>query len=186
MVPDFAHYLAVMRRTMRDVIIPALPPTDQLVLEQAQLMAAVCDVMAEQWEFLDVAESIDLTSNLDCATAMARLANGLPGAADATERIEDISRGAGGKRLAGMRSANALVRTATDELMTVIDGHGSPDQRAAMMRAALDHAERFGALARSRYRLSRLDPEWEALPTLQQIGGLAASDEMTERTNDHE
>lgn len=143
MVPDISTRLAVMKRSLREVIIPAIDPERKLALEQANMLIGYLEMLGDQHDrqlHLDLAELRDYCGytrellELAGTTADSREARELLLQAEPLEGLRLPTAQALRTLLRGLKSsADALLRG-------LLDQHG--ERRAAAQSLALRQAER--------------------------------------------
>lgn len=184
MVPNPDHYLSVALRTLKDTIIPAIDPGDSFAIEQTQLLVVVLTVLQEQWRYLDLAEERELELQCGLSTELERLSGASTQTCTALVALRaehaavEERLTSGTQHLQSLEAMNGTLRAAIDAVMQAVSVSGTADEKVQVIKAARNHARDYAPLGRARYRATRLDPQWETLPTLAQLLGPAPDSEM--------
>ena len=177
MVPDFALRIQSMIRSLREVVLPALPNDQLLAIDQANILVGYLRIMAEQhdrvFEYLlvELSEYAELVSaladdvqgagSIDGAVAKARsvLAKAAPVVRMPIPRLSDLA---------------ALIRSlkeSADELVLAARQDGTPAFRHASIDRVMQQAERQIRRERSWFRASGFELEAGQLPSIGDVLG---------------
>ena len=174
MKPTIDHYVAGCTKSMREVVIPAIPANDSFALEQAHLILGLLGLIGEQWDKTYELEHVELNANL-------RLVRELVGAAQGGARVQVAV--AEANRLCESFSGAPDAVASQDSLQKI--NHSLRSQIARLLEAgAADGTHEFIATCRREilsasiadahrgrvwFAKTQLDGEWSTLPPLQAI-----------------
>ena len=175
MVPDLSTRLQVMQRSLREVIIPAITPENQLALEQANMMIGYIAMIMDQHDrqlHLDLAELRDYCTLTHELLELAQSRHiSVPASAAAHTLLRDAAPLAqielpSSKALRGLLRA---LKSAADELLRGVLENGSAEDRDAARKLMLPHSTR--QLLRERVWLIKagFELEPEKLPSIDSL-----------------
>src|SRR6202030_1228628 len=76
MVPDFALRIHAMIRSLREVVVPALPNDEMLAIDQANILVGYLGIMAEQHDRVFEYLLVELSEYAELLSALVEEANG--------------------------------------------------------------------------------------------------------------
>jgi hypothetical protein len=175
MVPDFALRIHAMIRSLREVVLPALPADAMLAIDQANILVGYLGIMAEQhdrvFEYLlaELAEYAELLSamvedahgaqSIEGAIAKARTALGM------AAPILQMSIPRQGELSALVRS----LKETADELLRAAWQDGAPAYRQASAQRVMQQAERQILRERAWFRASGFELDVRQLPSIDDV-----------------
>jgi hypothetical protein len=172
MVPDVETRLQVMQRSLREVILPALPPEHTLAREQAGMMIGYIDLILDQHDrqlHLDLAELRDYTRLAQELDAMAE-ARALASEARAASRAA-LSESAPfvDVRLptaAALHDMLRALKAAADDLARTLLEQADADTKDAVGKLVFAHSARQLMRERAWLRKAGFELEPDKLPSL--------------------
>ena len=175
MVPDFALRIQSMIRSMQEVVIPAIPGSQRLALDQANIIVGNLRIMAEQHDKLYQYELVELR---EYASLVGKMAEAVVGGA-ASQAAKDGARLAlesaaevVGQSIPTQTEIAALTRSmksAADALLRAAYEDGEPGFRAVAGAAVMRQSESQIMRERRWFRMAGFELEPEKLATLEQV-----------------
>ena len=92
MVPDFALRINAMIRSLREVVLPALPNDEMLAIDQANILVGYLGIMAEQHDRVFEYLRVELAEYAELLSAMVEDAEGAQPIEDAVAKAREIGR----------------------------------------------------------------------------------------------
>lgn len=163
MMPSIELRLATMRRALQEVILPAIAADNALAREQAQLVAAHLDLIAQQLADAPRIDAKIMQGTAELGSALAERVTGGPRTQAAAQalraQVEAPFDGAASVRRAHLAAA-------IDALLTGLGQDGDERSRHAAHDLIIEHALVIGLYERVCFASNGLDPERADLPPL--------------------
>jgi len=181
--PDIGTRLATISMALRQVVIPALPPTEVLAIEQATLCVGHLGVLSEQYNYLADYETLCLAEMAGLGQQLADAVNSSGESPDSTISGDETRAAADALRQvlaeAGSLAAPAHTRresrnqiaSAIDELLMASLTDGSPEFVAASERLVVAHGKQQTLRDRAWFQHTGMDPDRAALPSIPDLIG---------------
>ncbi len=163
MMPSIELRLATMRRALAEVILPAIAADNALAREQAQLVMAHLELLAQQ---------LPTASRLDerVLRGTEALAQALVASAAGGARTRAAAAALGAALASNADEPHAARRARLAAAIDALVGAGEEDGDAAFRARAFDaivaHANECGVYERAWFASNGLDPERASLPSL--------------------
>jgi hypothetical protein len=188
MVPDFALRIQSMIRSVREVILPALPTDQMLAIDQANILVGYLRIMAEQHDRVFEYLLVELSEYAELVSALTEGAHGgesIDGAV-ATARSA-LAKAAPVLRASIPRQAElaALVKSlkvSVDELQHAVRRDGTAAIREASTKRVMEQAERQIMRERVWFRASGFELDAGGLPSIDQVLGTRAAPRAAEES----
>jgi hypothetical protein len=175
MVPDFALRIQSMIRSMQEVVIPAIPSSQRLALDQANIIVGNLRIMAEQHDKLFQYELVELREFVSLVREMAEAAVGGAASQASKEGARPVLENATkivGLSIPTQSELAALTRSmksAADALLRAAYEDGEPGFRAVARAAVMRQSESQIMRERSWFRMAGFELEPGKLATLEQV-----------------
>ena len=175
MVPDFALRIPAMIRSLREVILPALPTDEMLAIDQANILVGYLGIMAEQHDRVFEYLRVELAEYAELLSAMVEDADGAQSIEDAVAKARAaLGMAAPILRMSIPRQGElgALVRSlkeSVDELLLAARQDGTPAFRQASSKRVMLQAERQILRERAWFRASGFELEAGQLPSIDDV-----------------
>lgn len=181
MTPDIGTRLATISMALRQVVIPALPPSEVLAIEQATLCVGHLGVLSEQYNYLADYETLCLA---EMAGLGQQLADAVNSSGDSPELSGDRTRTAAASLRQVLIEAGSLaapahtrresrnrIATAIDDLLMASLTDGSPEFVATSERLVVAHGKQQTLRDRAWFQHTGMDPDRAALPSIPDLVG---------------
>ena len=175
MVPDFALRIHAMIRSLREVVLPALPKNEMLAIDQANILIGYLGIMAEQHDRVFEYLLVELSEYAELLGALVEDARGAPsieGAAAKARAALDMAAPILQVSIPRQGELSALVRSlkeSVDELLVVAHQDGTPAYRQASTKRVMQQAERQILRERAWFRASGFELEPSQLPSIKDV-----------------
>jgi hypothetical protein len=173
MVPDFALRIQAMIRSLREVILPALPSGQMLAIDQANILIGYLRIMALQhdkvFDYL-LAELSEYAALVDVmiadapqneteaiAAARASLAAAKPILDRSIPRESDLA------------AAVKSLKQSADDLLRATRQSGSPDAAQAAVNRVMEQSGKQIMRERAWFRASGFELEPDKLPSIEEV-----------------
>lgn len=177
MVPDFALRIQSMIRSLREVILPALPNEQMLAIDQANILVGYLRIMAEQHDRVFEYLLVELFEYAELVSGLTKDAQGVE-SIDGTvvTARSTLAKAAPVLRTSIPRQAElaALVKSlkvSVDELQHAVRRNGTAAIRQASTKRVMEHAERQIMRERVWFRASGFELDADGLPSIDQVLG---------------
>lgn len=163
MNPDLDLRLKSVLKALSDVILPALPASERLARDQANLVIGHLTIIAEQWqhalnfELQTLAQSCVLAGELAGKNFDSALGDDLIAALSAAEAVNRNDYQA-------VTEIHRVLKTVIDRLISA--DHRSAPMPAAVLDAVLRYNRRRAPRERIWHRAAGLDPDAASLPSI--------------------
>ena len=163
MMPSIELRLATMRRSLHEVILPAIAADNALAREQAQLLVAHLDLLAVQLAEAATVDAMLARGTETLASALvANAAGGVHTQATAQALRAQLDDG----QPCTSTARRAALAAAIDALLGALALDGETACRHAAHDLIVEHALRDGMVERVCFASNGLDPERAELPSL--------------------
>ena len=175
MVPDFALRIHAMIRSLRDVVLPALPKHEMLAIDQANILVGYLGIMAEQHDRVFEYLLVELSEYAELLGALVEDAHGAPSIEDPVAKARaTLGMAAPILQLSIPRQGelSALIRTlkeSVDELLHAARQDGTPAYRQASTKRVMRQAERQILRERAWFRASGFELEASQSPSIDDV-----------------
>lgn len=175
MVPDFALRIQSMIRSLREVVLPALPNDQLLAIDQANILVGYLRIMAEQHDRVFEYLLAELAEYAQLVSALAEDAEGAESIGEAVAKARSaLAKAAPVVRMPIPRQSDlsALIRSlkeSADELVLAARQDGTPAFRQASIDRVMQQAERQIRRERSWFRASGFELEAGQLPSIDDV-----------------
>jgi hypothetical protein len=175
MVPDFALRIQSMIRSLREVILPALPNEQMLAIDQANILVGYLRIMAEQHDRVFEYLLVELAEYAELVSALTKNAQGVESIEGAVVAARStLAKAAPVLRTSIPRQAElaALVKSlkmSVDELQHAVRRNGTAAIRQASTKQVMEHAERQIMRERVWFRASGFELDAGGLPSIDQV-----------------
>ena len=175
MVPDFALRIHAMIRSLREVILPALPTDEMLAIDQANILVGYLGIMAEQHDRVFEYLRVELAEYAELLSAMVEDADGAQSIEDAIAKARAaLGMAAPILQMSIPRQGElgALVRSlkeSVDQLLLAARQDGTPAYRQAAAQRVMLQAERQILRERAWFRASGFELEAGRLPSIDEV-----------------
>ena len=172
MVPDFALRIHAMIRSLREVVLPALPNDEMLAIDQANILVGYLGIMAEQHDRVFEYLLVELAEYAELLSAMVEDAHGAQSIEDALAKARAaLGMAAPILQMSIPRQGelSALVRSlkeSADELLLAARRDGTPAYRQASAQRVMQQAERQIMRERAWFRASGFELDASQLPSI--------------------
>jgi hypothetical protein len=177
MVPDFALRIQSMIRSLREVVLPALPNDQLLAIDQANILVGYLRIMAEQHDRVFEYLLVELSEYAELVSALADDVQGAGSIDGAVAKARSALAQAAPlmqMRIPRQRELSALVRSlkeSADDLLLAARQDGTPAFRQASIDRVMQQAERQIRRERSWFRASGFELEAGQLPSIGDVLG---------------
>jgi hypothetical protein len=175
MVPDFALRIQSMIRSLREVVLPALPNDQLLAIDQTNILVGYLRIMSEQhdrvFEYLlvELAEYAELVSALvDDAQGAGSIDGVVAKARSALAQAAPVVQ----MPIPRQGELTALIRSmkeSADELLLAAREDGTPEFRSAATNRVMQQAERQIRRERTWFRASGFELDGSLLPSIDDV-----------------
>jgi len=175
MVPDFALRIHAMIRSLRDVVLPALPKNEMLAIDQANILVGYLGIMAEQHDRVFEYLLVELSEYAELLSAMVEDGHGAPSIEEAVAKaraalgiaapILQISIPRQGELGALVRS----LKESVDDLLHAAQLDGTSAYRQASAQRVMQQAERQILREREWFRASGFELDAGQLPPINDV-----------------
>jgi hypothetical protein len=187
-VPDFALRIQSMIRSLREVILPALPNEQMLAIDQANILVGYLRIMAEQHDRVFEYLLVELSEYAELVSALTKDAQGgesIDGAVVTAQSA--LAKAAPVLRTSIPRQAElaALVKSlklSVDELQHAARRNGTAAMRQASTKHVMEQAERQIMRERVWFRASGFELDAGELPPIDQVLGARAAPRPAEES----
>ena len=175
MVPDFALRIHAMIRSLREVVLPALPNDEMLAIDQANILVGYLGIMAEQHDRVFEYLLVELAEYAELLRAMVEDAHGAQSIEDAVAKARAaLGMAAPILQMSIPRQGelSALVRSlkeSVDELLHAARQDGTPAYRQLSAQRVMQQAERQILRERAWFRASGFELETSQLPSIDDV-----------------
>jgi hypothetical protein len=175
MVPDFALRIHAMIRSLREVVLPALPSDAMLAIDQANILVGYLGIMAEQHDRVFEYLLVELSEYAELLSALVEDAHGAQSIADAVARARAaLGMAAPILQMAIPRQGelSVLIRSlkeSVDELLLAARQDGTPAYRQASTKRVMQQAEQQILRERAWFRASGFELDASRLPSLDAV-----------------
>ena len=175
MVPDFALRIHAMIRSLREVILPALPKDEMLAIDQANILVGYLGIMAEQHDRVFEYLLVELSEYAELLSALVEDAHGAQSIEDAAAKARAaLGMAAPILQMSIPRQGelSALVRSlkeSVDELLHAARQDGTPGYRQSSAQRVMQQAERQILRERAWFRASGFELEAGQLPSIDDV-----------------
>jgi len=175
MVPDFALRIHAMIRSLRDVVLPALPKNEMLAIDQANILVGYLGIMAEQHDRVFEYLLVELSEYAELLGALVEDAHGAPSIEDAAAKARaalDMAAPVLQMSIPRQGELSALVRSlkeSVDELLQAARLDGTPAYRQASVQRVMLQAERQILRERAWFRASGFELDAGQLPPIDDV-----------------
>lgn len=187
MTPDLDTRLNTVVTALQQVVIPALPATEVLALEQATLCIGQLNVLAEQYQHLGDYQALCLADISSLGAALADSAEGGPATTSAAGALRQTLREAGTRaaRTSALsasadRERRTMIAHAVEALIKGSAEDGSEEFLGKSRQLIVEHGKRQSARDRSWFRGCGMDPDADLLPSIPEmieVGRLGTDDD---------
>jgi hypothetical protein len=177
MVPDFALRIQSMIRSLREVILPALPNEQMLAIDQANILVGYLRIMAEQHDRVFEYLLVELSEYAELVNALTMDVQG----GESSEAAVAAARSALAKaapvlqtsipRQAELAALVKSLKVCVDQLQQSVRRHGTAASRAASTKRVMEQAERQIMRERVWFRASGFELDAGGLPSIEQVLG---------------
>jgi hypothetical protein len=175
MVPDFALRIHAMIRSLREVVLPALPNHEMLAIDQANILVGYLGIMAEQHDRIFEYLLVELSEYSELLSAMVEDGQGAPSIEEAVAKaraalgiaapILQMSIPRQGELADLVRS----LKESADELLHAAQLDGTRAYRQASAQRVMQQAERQILRERAWFRASGFELEAGQLPSIDDV-----------------
>jgi hypothetical protein len=175
MVPDFALRIHAMIRSLREVVLPALPNDQMLAIDQANILVGYLGIMAEQHDRVFEYLLVELAEYAELLSALVEDAPGAQSIADAVARARAaLGMAAPILQMSIPRQGelSVLIRSlkeSVDELLPAARQDGTPAYRQASTKRVMQQAEQQILRERAWFRASGFELDASRLPSLDAV-----------------
>ena len=175
MVPDFALRIHAMIRSLREVVLPALPNDEMLAIDQANILVGYLGIMADQHDRVFDYLLVELSEYAELLSAMVEDSHGAQSIEDAAAKARAaLGKAAPVLQLSIPRQGElgALVRSlkeSVDELLHAARLDGTPAYRQASTRRVMQQAERQILRERAWFRASGFEMAASQPPSIDAV-----------------
>jgi hypothetical protein len=175
MVPDFALRIHAMIRSLREVVLPALPKDEMLAIDQANILIGYLGIMAEQHDRVFEFLLVELAEYVELLSAMVEDAHGARSIEDAAAKARAaLGMAAPIVQMSIPRQSelSALIRSlkeSADELLLAARQDGTPAYRQASAEQVIQQAERQIRRERAWFRASGFELDASRLPSIDDV-----------------
>jgi hypothetical protein len=175
MVPDFALRIHAMIRSLREVVLPALPNDEMLAIDQANILVGYLGIMAEQHDRVFEYLLVELAEYAELLRAMVEDAHGAQSTGDAVAKARaalGVAAPILQMSIPRQGELSALVRSlkeSVDELLLAARQDGTPAYRQASSTRVMLQAERQILRERAWFRASGFELEAGQLPSIDDV-----------------
>ena len=175
MVPDFALRIHAMIRSLREVVLPALPNNEMLAIDQANILVGYLGIMAEQHDSVFEYLLVELSEYAELLGALVEDAHGaqsIEGAAAKARAALDMAAPILQMSIPRQGELSALVRSlkeCVDELLLAARQDGTPAYRQASRNRVMQQAEQQILRERAWFRASGFELEPGQLPSIKDV-----------------
>lgn len=168
--PDPETRLKTVVNALREVVIPALPPSEVLASEQAGLCVAQLAMLAEQLRHVSAYEATGLAAMVELGGTLAEHATGGPATAAATtalrRRLDAAEASGTAEPATDARERRRDVGLAVDDLIRAVSRDGDPAARTAVRRDVVRHGAEQALRDRTWFAATGMDPDPSSLGTV--------------------
>lgn len=167
--PDVEVQLRVVLRALREVIIPAIDPSNRPALEQAALSSALVELIADRLPHLGALRRRELTTLVEVAEAL--MEDTPPEAREALGSATATARAVLDRPGADMRPVADAEQALSTRLCQAIAtaAAAGPECYAIVQRKTLATMRRQTLLGRAWFATTGLDPAPNTLPSLEEL-----------------
>jgi hypothetical protein len=175
MVPDFALRIQSMIRSLREVVLPALPNDQLLAIDQANILVGYLRIMAEQHDRVFEYLLVELSEYTELVSALADDAQGSGSIDGAVAKARSALAQAAPLMqmpIPRQRELTALIRSlkeSADELLLAARQDGTPAYRQASAEQVIQQAERQIRRERAWFRASGFELDVSRLPSIDDV-----------------
>jgi hypothetical protein len=175
MVPDFALRIHAMIRSLREVVLPALPKDQMLAIDQANILIGYLGIMAEQHDRVFDYLLVELAEYVELLRALVEDADGARSIDDAVAKARAaLGRAAPIVQMSIPRQGELsdLLRSlkeSVDELLFAARRDGTPAFRQASKKRVIQQAERQILRERAWFRASGFELDAGRLPSIAEV-----------------
>jgi hypothetical protein len=175
MVPDFALRIHAMIRSLREVVLPALPKNEMLAIDQANILVGYLGIMAEQHDRVFEYLLVELSEYAELLGALVEGARGAQSIEDAAAKARaalDMAAPILRMSIPRQGELSALIRSlkeSVDELLLATRQDGTPAYRHASRKRVMQQAEQQILRERAWFRASGFELEPSQLPSIKDV-----------------
>jgi len=164
-----------MIRSLRDVVLPALPKNEMLAIDQGNILAGYLGIMAEQHDNVFEYLLVELSEYADLLGALVDDAHGAPSIEDAAAKARaalELAAPILQMSIPRQGELSALIRSlkeSVDELLVATRQDGTPACRQASTKRVMQQAERQILRERAWFRASGFELEPSQLPSIKDV-----------------
>jgi hypothetical protein len=175
MVPDFALRIHAMIRSLREVVLPALPNDEMLAIDQANILVGYLGIMAQQHDRVLEYLLVELAEYAELLGAMVEDARGARSIEHAVAKARaalDLAAPILQMPIPRQGELSALVRSlkeSVDELLLAARQDGTPAYRQASSKRVMLQAEQQILRERVWFRASGFELAASQLPSIDDV-----------------
>ena len=179
MVPDFALRIQSMIRSLREVILPALPNDQLLAIDQANILVGYLRIMAEQHDRVFEYLLVELAEYAKLVGVLIDGAQGGQSTDDAVARARSALAKAAPltaiPRQAELAARVKSLKVSVDELLHAAREDGTAAFRQESTSRVMEQAERQILRERVWFRASGFELDASQLPSIDEVLGARAA-----------
>jgi hypothetical protein len=169
-LPSIELRIQTLVKALSQVVLPAIDPGNALAREQAQLVIAHLQLIAQQWTKALPYEAQSFAASRALAERLAdNAAGGERTRAAAMALRAALAARVDAHDLGSLVGGNLALSSALDVMIEAASVDGAPDFRAVLDRAVLDDSAERAVRERVWFAGTGLDPERSRLPSLDDL-----------------
>lgn len=170
MLPGIELRIQNLIKALSQVVLPAVDPGNGLAREQAQLVIAHLQLIAQQWDKAQTFEAQSLAALRALGERLAPAAAGGAETSRACAGLRDaLARRSASNERAELAREHQALGTALEQLIAATFADGSADFRAQLDEAVLEHGEHQAWRERVWFAGNALDPDRAELPSIDEM-----------------